>query len=229
MNERMRGANRRGGGFRTARTLIHVLLVLATGAVAACSPLDDAMVAVFGRSMRDQPSLDPYENPLPAPENSVPFAAANFPPAADRMNLGQAEPGEFPPPMTLQDLGQRTEVVTGLENPVPADEASLARGQELYDRYCAVCHGEEGIGADAYIADRHPMLPAFDLAGERVQGYTDGYIYAIIRLGRGLMPSYAHAVGHYDRWHVVNYVRQLQAEFGGADAADEGAAGAGDG
>jgi mono/diheme cytochrome c family protein len=39
---------------------------------------------------------------------------------------------------------------------------------------------------------------------------TDGYIYTLIRVGRGIMPAYAHQIAHYDRWHVVNYVRQLQ-------------------
>ena len=24
------------------------------------------------------------------------------------------------------------------------------------------------------------------------------------------MPAYGHQIAHYDRWHVVNYVRQLQ-------------------
>jgi len=24
------------------------------------------------------------------------------------------------------------------------------------------------------------------------------------------MPPYGHQISHYDRWHVVNYVRQLQ-------------------
>ena len=27
------------------------------------------------------------------------------------------------------------------------------------------------------------------------------------------MPPYGHQIGHYDRWHVVNYVRQLQGQI----------------
>ena len=38
---------------------------------------------------------------------------------------------------------------------------------------------------------------------------TDGYIYGIVRLGRGLMPSYRR-IPPSDRWAVVNYVRYLQ-------------------
>ena len=44
--------------------------------------------------------------------------------------------------------------------------------------------------------------------------YSDAYLYAMIRVGRGLMPEYGSRVTHFDRWHIVNYVRQLQAQAG---------------
>jgi mono/diheme cytochrome c family protein len=107
--------------------------------------------------------------------------------------------------------------------------ASLARGEELYLRFCVVCHGPDGVGANAYIAEKHPLLPAYNLSGAQVAGYSDQYIYAMIRVGRGLMPAYGPRVTHYDRWHVVNYVRQLQRNAGtfqaqaDAPAPDDGA------
>jgi len=184
------------------------LVVLASG----CSPLDDLMVALAGRSMRDQPSFDPYENPLPAPEQSVPFAAGNFTTTPGRINTGQPEMGDMPAPFTQSDLF--TPVVTGLVNPVPADAASLARGEQMYLRVCAVCHGEAGVGAQAYIADKHPMLLAFNLSDARISAYTDGFIYGKIRVGGPIMPAYAHQITHIDRWHIVNYVRELQRRAG---------------
>ena len=46
----------------------------------------------------------------------------------------------------------------------------------------------------------------------RARGYTDGYLYSIIRYGRGLMPRYGDKVSDpADRWAIVNHVRQLQA------------------
>jgi alcohol dehydrogenase (cytochrome c)/quinohemoprotein ethanol dehydrogenase len=30
--------------------------------------------------------------------------------------------------------------------PAPADAASIARGEPLYDQYCSACHGEHGVG-----------------------------------------------------------------------------------
>jgi mono/diheme cytochrome c family protein len=47
-------------------------------------------------------------------------------------------------------------------------------------------------------------------------GRSDGYIYAIIRAGRGLMPSYGPRMTHLERWATVSYVRQLQRAAGGS-------------
>jgi hypothetical protein len=48
------------------------------------------------------------------------------------------------------------------------------------------------------------------LRTDRVRGFTDGYLWGIIRNGRGAMPPYDR-IEELDRWDVVNYVRALQA------------------
>lgn len=197
---------------RAARSLVAVLAVMALG---GCKPLDDAMVAVFGRSMRDQRTFDPYEHPMPAPENSYAFASGNYPSVDGEVNLGQPS-GVDVPRFTQAELGEPgvgTPVIQGLVNPIdPNDPVAMARGEELYLRYCVVCHGPDGVGANANIAAQHPILPAYNLTGEQVIGYSDQYLYAMVRVGRGLMPEYGSRITHFDRWKVVNYVRQLQAQ-----------------
>ena len=203
---------------RLGRTLVCGLTLLTVG---GCKPLDDAMVFVFGRSMRDQRSFDPYENTRPAPVGSVPFAAGNLPAAEGEVNIGQPE-GVAIPWFTQVDLGTPgvgAPAIQGLVNPTdPNDPVSLARGEELYMRWCVVCHGPDGVGANANIAALHPVLPAYNLSGAQVAAYSDAYIYALIRVGRGLMPEYGSRVAHFDRWHIVNYVRQLQQQAGNAPA-----------
>jgi mono/diheme cytochrome c family protein len=200
-------------------------MVALVASTSACNTLDDAMVAVFGRSMRDSPSFDPYENTrLPAP-GAVSFSSGNF--AIDRgtVNTGQAEVFTYDVPdfTQAQTSNPANELLAALPNAVPADAESLARGEVLFNRYCAVCHGPEGLGAGAAILEKWPALAAFNLAMNPVQGYPDGYIYGMIRVGRGLMPPYGHQVTHFDRWNIVNYVRQLQATYN----AGQGAAQAG--
>jgi len=197
---------------------------LALMTLAGCKPLDDGMVFVFGRSMRDSRSFDPYENPRMPAEGSVAFAAGNYPSADGVVNLGQPE-GVAIPYFTQLDLGVPgvgNPVIQGMVNPTdPSDPASLARGEELYLRFCVVCHGPAGVGANAYIADKHPVLLAYNISGDVVATYSEQYLYAMLRVGRGLMPEYGSRIAHFDRWHIVNYVRQLQAAAGNAPAGED--------
>ena len=201
-----------------ARALL--VLALSFGAT-SCKPLDDVMVWAFGRSMRDSRSFDPYESPRPPAEGSMPFAAGNYPAQMGEVNVGQPELVPYDiPSFTAADMQQGL-VASAMVNPVAPTEESLARGQLMYERYCAVCHGAEGLSAGAPIMPAFPLMAAFNLASGRALGFSDGYIYGMIRVGRGLMPAYGYRVTHFDRWHIVNYVRQLQ----GPAAAAPGAAG----
>lgn len=192
-----------------------VAVALLAGLVSACSPFDDLMVQIFGRSMRDQRSFDPYENTLLPPEGSVPFSAGNFTPGPYQMAPGQPQTqADMPPDFTMAEVAIQAPVVMEMVNPVEATAESLARGERLYNRFCSACHGVDGVGANASIAPVHPMLPAVNLSSAVTAVRPDGYIYGVIRVGRGLMPAYAHQIPHYDRWHIVNYVRQMQAQAG---------------
>lgn len=185
-------------------------------AMGACSPLDDALVSIFGRSMRDSRSFDPYENTIAPPENSVAFASGNNTPGPGRLNTGQPEPGLMPAAFTQADLF--SPVVQNLPNPVPADPASLERGEVLFNRICAVCHGLAGVGAEANIIEKFPLLAAYNISGPPTSGYTDGFIYGKIRVGGPIMPAYGHQISHFDRWNIVNYLRVLQRQAGNPPA-----------
>ena len=143
-----------------------VLLLFA--ATTGCTPLDDVMAGIFGRHMRDSRSFDPYENTLAPAPNSVPFAAGNITPGPGQLNTGQPERGVNAPPFTQADLFQP--IVQALPNPVAATEASLTRGEELFNRMCAVCHGEEGVGAQAFIVDKYPLLDGVQPVGSSGRG-----------------------------------------------------------
>ena len=209
---------------RRVRTRFVLAAIVATTASGACVPLDDFMGDVFGRSMRDQPSFDPYENVLLPPEGSVPFAAGNYPAGPYDVNVGQPEgSADLPPPFTADDMINREDILNAIVNPVPATAESLARGEELYERVCIVCHGPDGAGTTGYIFEVHPAMAAYSLTADVALARSDGYIYGMIRVGRGLMPAYAHQIAHYDRWHVVNYVRQLQGLLVEGDAGEAGA------
>lgn len=88
--------------------------------------------------------------------------------------------------------------------------AFLRRGQERYNIYCAICHGESGDAQSviakagfANIRNLHDPLIQPDQ-------YGDGRIYDTITHGRGLMGAYGEKLDVRDRWAVVAWTRVLQ-------------------
>ncbi len=107
-----------------------------------------------------------------------------------------------------------------LVNPVKPTLESLANGKAIFDVTCATCHGKTGGGDGPIAAPRGPIagvLPigpgpmGFSLA----TGLTDGHIYTTISIGRGRMPNYRR-ISPTERWDVVNYIRDLNGQLGGA-------------
>lgn len=165
---------------RAAATVVTLLLVLGAS---ACTTLDNAIgtVPIF-TTMRDQPNVRPFEMPRVPPAGSVPVTGRE-----DSLDL-------------LLELAD-------LRNPVAPTPASLTRGRLIWGQYCIVCHGPEGRG-DGTVVPK--FVPPPDLMQETSKQRTDGYLYAMIRQGRGIMPRYGDKIRGADRWHVVNYLRQLQ-------------------
>jgi mono/diheme cytochrome c family protein len=88
---------------------------------------------------------------------------------------------------------------------LPGDLA--ARGDSLYQTFCATCHGPTGKG-DGPVGRRMGALP---VVSDRARAFSDGYLYSIIRYGLGLMPRYGDKVWEpLDRWAIVNHMRRLQ-------------------
>jgi mono/diheme cytochrome c family protein len=91
--------------------------------------------------------------------------------------------------------------------PIPVDAKLLARGRSRFDVTCAACHGVLGDGESQVALNmslrRPPSLHAY-------RDVADGYVFRVISVGFGLMPSYATSLPVEDRWAVVAYVRALQ-------------------
>jgi len=121
-------------------------------------------------------------------------------------------------PMVLTSYPFDTTVAKRLANPTSG--VPTARGDTLYNIYCAVCHGTDGNSATATVG---PRIGAPSLLTDRAGKLADGTLYSIIRYGRGVMPMYGDKVTRpADRWAIVNYVRHLQSQ---APAVNTGAAG----
>jgi mono/diheme cytochrome c family protein len=166
-----------------------------------------------------------YYNTLPSPDDLMPLI-----PWFDHMIKSQVAS-----PYQRSDIPRTTVPgtvpITGGEgdwsaeflamNPASADrlvnptvpEATLVRGDTLFHTFCAVCHGTSGA-ADGPVG---PKVGAPSLLTAKAIGYSDGYLYSIIKYGRGVMFRYGDKVYRpEDRWAIVNYVRVLQRNIAAA-------------
>jgi len=121
----------------------------------------------------------------------------------DQPAIRPFEPPRTPPAGSVPVTGRED----SLSDPVPVSVRSLRRGRQVFEQYCIVCHGPAGRG-DGTVVPK--FVPPPDLTMETSVQRTDGYLYAVLRQGRGIMPGYGDKIRGADRWHVVNYVRQLQ-------------------
>ena len=107
---------------------------------------------------------------------------------------------------------QTVDSLSPVPNPVPADARSIANGHRLYQVNCAVCHGEQGDGNGTM----RQLNPAYGFApainGAATSARSDGYIWGMLRNGRGLMANF-NRIPERERWDVVNYVRGLQGRY----------------
>jgi len=144
----------------------------------------DVIKIDFISFMEIQPSFSAMEDPLPLPPLSVPIQGAAY--------LTDAN-GEAIPP----------------ENPIAADESSIARGAILFEYNCKICHGEAGDGKGpigAFFIEKKPA----DLTSAMVQDQSDGELFLTLTNGKGYMPYMRDNLTVRDRWDVINYVRTLK-------------------
>jgi mono/diheme cytochrome c family protein len=115
-----------------------------------------------------------------------------------------------------QDLEQAT---IKAHNPLKPTAKNIAHGKDLYDNNCMPCHGTggHGDGPVAHLLHAHGFDPKNLVTGV-TKNLPDGYIYGYIRDGGIHMPEYGDAMNSDERWDVVMYVRQLQAQAPATDS-----------
>jgi len=154
-----------------------------------------------------QKSVPPYSRadiPRYTPEGTVPISGGEPDWGAEFASAKTATADALKNPTTGGESG----TVARHGAATPEIPGSLdAKGDTLFQNFCSPCHGPAGAG-DGPVGRRMGAPP---LLSPRARGFSDGYIYSIIRYGRGLMPRYGDKVfDPLDRWAIVNRVRKLQ-------------------
>ena len=153
---------------------------------------------------KTQPSIEPWE---PVSQNAAdtttpPRGQPRFSVPIQGTSAAAYGISHSPLPATIDSFSP-------IPNPVPVDERSLQNGRLYYQINCAVCHGMAG-DANGGLKKVNPAYGfAPSLLVDQAKGRSDGYLYGMIRNGRGVMPNY-NRIEEGDRWDVVNYMRALQ-------------------
>jgi mono/diheme cytochrome c family protein len=99
-------------------------------------------------------------------------------------------------------------------------EPLLKRGQTMFNRHCAVCHGQSGRGGGGEVAygivgAYGLSVPPANMLTPEIQAQPDGQLFNTVSNGVRQMPGYGHQLKDVlDRWAIVAYMRELQFAYG---------------
>ncbi len=189
------GAQNTSTQYQAPITILSLVLALSTASGCTreqwhASPGPDDAVAVvpWFSTMKKGLAIQPYavapREPVPG---TVPITGAEPDLSVDRE----------------EDLSE----INRIRNPAARTAESLERGKVVYDIYCLPCHGATGQ-SDGPIVEK--FFPPPILTEPQARRLSDGYIYTLMRHGRGIMPPYGDKIHGVDRWHLVNYIRLMQ-------------------
>ncbi|MGH7632695.1 MAG: FTR1 family protein, partial [Gemmatimonadaceae bacterium] len=93
---------------------------------------------------------------------------------------------------------------------LPTHVLSLADGRSIFEKNCALCHGERGLGDGPAAREIHPAPPAIGSADSMTET-SPALMYRVISVGvpRTQMPAWGAALTAQQRWEVVSYVQTL--------------------
>jgi mono/diheme cytochrome c family protein len=166
----------------------------------------------FYQDMFNGKSLKPQEEGSyqKTPEGSVPV----------RMVLGKIEKiyDPFIPAIVGEgdnygagEFGHPREFIP--KNPTQPNAESIARGKDLYNTYCAACHGTDGLSNTVPVqrgVPAPPIVAFFDIPTAAPHLYNKIKYGSFFQTPRGFMPAYGAQTSVEDRWDMVNYMMSEQ-------------------
>lgn len=93
------------------------------------------------------------------------------------------------------------------------NEENLAKGKELFNIYCAICHGNKGDGQGTLVK-REKFLGIPSLA-DKGRNITEGDIYHVMMYGLNSMGSYASQTNEKERWQITMHALDLKSKLNG--------------
>jgi mono/diheme cytochrome c family protein len=96
-----------------------------------------------------------------------------------------------------------------LKSPLDSISLDTEKGKELFNIYCAICHGDKGDGKGTLVK-REKFLGVPSYADRDI---TEGSIFHVVTYGLNSMGSHANQLSQDERWQVTDYVLKLKSEL----------------
>jgi Cytochrome C oxidase, cbb3-type, subunit III len=88
-------------------------------------------------------------------------------------------------------------------------EKEHEKSKELFEIYCAICHGNEGNGKGKLVTQEKILgVPSY-----KDREITAGSIYHITTYGINSMGAYSNQLNQHERWLVASYVMELKGKL----------------
>jgi mono/diheme cytochrome c family protein len=88
---------------------------------------------------------------------------------------------------------------------------NLEKGKEMYDVYCAICHGPKGKGQGTLVKREKILgVPSYADAARNI---NVGSTYHTLQYGLNSMGSYASQMNTTEMWQVSEYVMKLKQDL----------------
>ena len=98
---------------------------------------------------------------------------------------------------------------TNPKSPLDSTQVDMKKGEELFNVYCAICHGTEGNGKGKLVTQEKFLgVPSY---ADRV--INEASIFHVVTYGLNSMGSHANQLSQTERWLVAAYVMQLKSKL----------------
>lgn len=100
--------------------------------------------------------------------------------------------------------------------PIDVNFDAFDRGEELFNRFCLICHGRTGDGEGVMKNPRYGYGTIASLLQQRIIDLPEGDIFNTITWGKNTMSPYGAKLRPEERWEVILYIRGLQRAASGS-------------
>ncbi len=95
------------------------------------------------------------------------------------------------------------------KSPLDSTSVDIVKGQELFEIYCAICHGNAGNGKGKLVTQgKYLGVPSY-----ADRDITTGSVNHVITYGLNSMGPYSNQLNQTERWNVAAYVIKLKGEL----------------